>query len=39
MGSDVLEEGEVPPPLSLEGAKPMPSHCPPDAKCQPQWHL
>ena len=23
----------------LQGAQPMPSHCPPDAKCQPQWHL
>ena len=27
------------PPASLEGTQPMPSHCPPDAKCQPQWHL
>ena len=26
-----------PPPL--QGAQPMPSHCPPNAKCQPQWHL
>ena len=23
----------------LQGAQPRPSHCPPDAKCQPQWHL
>ena len=23
----------------LQGAQPMPSHCPPDAKCQPQRHL
>ena len=23
----------------LHGAQPMPSHSPPDAKCQPQWHL
>ena len=30
--------GEVPPP-PLQGAQPMPSHCPPDAKCQPKWHL
>ena len=27
----------TPPPF--QGAQPMPSHCPPDAKCQPQWHL
>ena len=34
-----IGEGErhLPPPL--EGAQPMPSHCPPDANCQPQWHL
>ena len=30
--------GEVPPP-PLQGAQPMPRHCPPDAKCRPQWHL
>ena len=30
--------GEVPPP-PLQGAQPMPSHCLPDAKCQPQWHV
>ena len=24
---------------TLQGAQPMPSHCLPDAKCQPQWHL
>ena len=29
--------GRYSPPL--QGAQPMPSHCPPDAKCQPQWHL
>ena len=23
----------------LQGAQLMPSHCPPDAKCPPQWHL
>ena len=23
----------------VQGAQPMPSHCPSDAKCQPQWHL
>ena len=23
----------------LHGAQPMPSHCPPDAKCRLQWHL
>ena len=28
-----------PPPAPLQGAQPMPSHCPPDGKCQPQWHL
>ena len=34
---DALEGGGgYPPPL--QGAQPMPSHCPPDAKCQPQWH-
>ena len=27
------------PPLPLQGAQPMPSRCPPDAKHQPQWHL
>ena len=27
------------PPHPLQGAQPMPSHCPPDAKCQLQWHL
>ena len=26
-------------PRPLQGVQPMPSHCPPDAKCQPQWHL
>ena len=26
-------------PLPLQGAQPMPSHYPPDAKCQLQWHL
>ena len=36
-GSDALEGVTPPPPL--EGAQPMPSHCVPDAKCQPQWHL
>ena len=35
---DALEGGEVPPP-SLQGAEPMPSHCPPDAKCRPQRRL
>ena len=29
--------GGTPPP-PLQGAQPMPSHCPPDGKCQPQWH-
>ena len=37
-GSDALEGGGAPPP-PLQGAQPMPSHCPPDAKCQAQWHL
>ena len=36
-GRDALEGVEVPPPL--QGAQPMPSHCPPDAKCRLQWHL
>ena len=36
---DVLERGELPPPPSLQGAQPMPSHCPRDGKCQLQWHL
>ena len=30
--------GRSPPPR-LQGAQPMPSHCSPDGKCQPQWHL
>ena len=30
--------GRYPPP-PLQGAQPTPSHCPPDAKYQPQWHL
>ena len=37
-GRDVLEGGEAPPP-PLQGAQTMPSHCPPDGKCQLQWHL
>ena len=28
-----------PPPHPRQGAQPMPSHCPPNGKCQPQWHL
>ena len=31
--------GVVTPPSLLQGAQPAPSHCPPDGKCQPQWHL
>ena len=27
----------TPPPL--RGGQPMPSHCPSNARCQPQWHL
>ena len=27
------------PPFPLQGAQPMPSHCPPDGKCRVQWHL
>ena len=35
---DALErEGGTP--LPLQGAQPTHSHCPPDAKCRPQWHL
>ena len=37
-GQRCIGRGGAPPP-PLEGAQPMPSHCPPDAKCQPQWHL
>ena len=36
---DALEGAEVPAPLPLQDAQPMPSHCLPDAKCRPQWHL
>ena len=40
-GRGALEGGEPPPtpPAPPQGGQPMPSHCPPDAKCQPQWHL
>ena len=31
--------GGNPPSPPLQGAQPMPSHCLPDAKCQPQRHL
>ena len=31
--------GEVVPPPLFQGARPMPSHCPPDGKCRRQWHL
>ena len=31
--------GGAPPPPPLHSAQPMSSHCPPDAKCRPQWHL
>ena len=34
----ILYRSLVPNP-SLQGAMPMPSHCPSDAKCQPQRHL
>ena len=34
-----LEGGATPPPPPLQGPQPTPSHCLPDAKCQPQWHL
>ena len=27
------------PPSPVQGPQPMPSHCPPDAKCQLQWHF
>ena len=37
-GRDALEEGGAPPPPPLQAAQPMPSHCPPDAKCPLQWH-
>ena len=33
-----IGRGGAPPP-PIQGAQPMPSHCPPGAKCQPQWHL
>ena len=32
------EWGRYPPP-PLWGVQPMPSHCLPDAKCEPQWHV
>ena len=31
--------GEVPPPPLLQGAQPMPSRCPPDARCRLERHL
>ena len=31
--------GRYPSPPPFQGAHPMPSHCPSDAKCQAQWHL
>ena len=34
-----IGRGEVTPLPPLQGAQPMPSHCPPDAKCQLQWRL
>ena len=34
---DALEGGEAT--LPPRGAQPTPSHCPPDGKCQLQWHL
>ena len=37
-GSDHWKGGGVPPP-PLQGAQPMPSHCPRDAKCRLQRHL
>ena len=37
IGRDALEGADPPPPL--QGAQPMPSHCPPDAKCRLQWHV
>ena len=37
-GNHALEGGEVPP-RPLQGAQPTRSHCPPDGKGQPQWHL
>ena len=36
-GRDALEGGGAPLPPPLQGAQPMPSHCPPDAKYQLQW--
>ena len=37
---DALEGREVaPPPPPLQGARPKPSHCPPDGKCRLEWHL
>ena len=36
---DALEGGGGRYPSPLQGAQPMPSHCPPDGNCQPQWHL
>ena len=39
---DALEGGwgaSPPPPPPSQSAQPMPSHCPPNGKCPPQWHL
>ena len=38
-GAGCIGRGAEPPPPPLQGAQPTPSPCPPDAKCQPQWHL
>ena len=35
---DALEGGGGTP-RPLQGAQPMPSHCPPDTKCLPEWPL
>ena len=38
-GRDALEGGGEGTPPPLQGAQPAPSHCPPDTKCQLQWHV
>ena len=38
-GAGCIGRGAGAPPPPLQGAQPMPSPCPPDGKCQFQWHL
>ena len=38
-GAEMHWKGGGGTPPSLQGAQPMPSHCPPDGKCRLQWRL